>query len=294
MQVEKANGTIVDRKWIPECHTRGELVDIDEHLLHPGKPWRKQTGQSLDEGTAEVATERAENGTERAERNGAERNEQSGTEQGRKKGRTEPEAMKTGRKEDEEATPLRDSSGKAKGKGKGRQGGLGSVTDADVAVWITADVEAAERFLEREGAEPGPGETMRELGVQGVLSCFDFLVEELEAGRSLEDAKDGWVASLPKGIQVVCEQVDGSEDSAVSLLLEMKVKYEHVLGNERSGLEPGRLRNGGDLEGDGEGVSDADTEALTEGDEGEDSVLVLTRQEIAAAKQKLLDKYSRL
>uniref|UniRef100_A0A7N0UT49 BRCT domain-containing protein n=1 Tax=Kalanchoe fedtschenkoi TaxID=63787 RepID=A0A7N0UT49_KALFE len=43
-QVEAECGTIVAKEWISECYQQKKLVDIDAHLMHAGKPWRKSSG----------------------------------------------------------------------------------------------------------------------------------------------------------------------------------------------------------------------------------------------------------
>ncbi|VVA95901.1 unnamed protein product [Arabis nemorensis] len=42
-QVETNNGTIVSKEWITECYTQKKLVDIEQYLMHAGKPWRKNS-----------------------------------------------------------------------------------------------------------------------------------------------------------------------------------------------------------------------------------------------------------
>ncbi|CAM6037623.1 unnamed protein product [Sphagnum compactum] len=39
-QVTADGGTIVSKDWIPECHRRRKLIDIDRYLLNEGRPWR--------------------------------------------------------------------------------------------------------------------------------------------------------------------------------------------------------------------------------------------------------------
>ncbi|KAK1311797.1 hypothetical protein QJS10_CPA07g00529 [Acorus calamus] len=41
-QVEADCGTIVSKDWISECYNQKRLVEIDPHLMHAGKPWRKE------------------------------------------------------------------------------------------------------------------------------------------------------------------------------------------------------------------------------------------------------------
>lgn len=42
-QVEADSGTVVSKEWILECHEQKKLVDIEPYILHPGKPWRRQS-----------------------------------------------------------------------------------------------------------------------------------------------------------------------------------------------------------------------------------------------------------
>jgi hypothetical protein len=281
LQVKKANGTIVDRKWIPECHSQRKLVDINGHLLFPGKPWRKQTFGSIREET-EPETERKENG-KKDKGAGTEKNGSTGKIEREEKGGGIRKGRKSARGETEPGGPTAE---KTDGK---------TITDADVAGWVDADVAAAERFLEGEGAEPGPGETMHDLGVQGVLGCFDFMVEELEEGRSLEEAKEGWVTSLPRGVEEVIERAGGGAKSQARLLQEMKARYERGLGggerDTNSGPESGR-----DAVRVEEGESDAPTEELSDHEEvveDDMNVIVLSKQEVASAKERLLRQYAK-
>jgi DNA-repair protein XRCC1 len=278
LQVKKANGTIVDRNWIPECHSQRKLVDIDEHLLCPGKPWRKQAFESFQK-EAEPETEREENGME---------------DKGAVKRKNGFSAKGGGRASRKSARGGEDSGGPTAEKTRRKDEGK-AITDADVAGWVDADVTAAEKFLEGEGAEPGLGETMRDLGVQGVLGCFDFMLEELEEGRSLEEAKEGWVTSLPRGVEEVIAHAERGAKSQVRLLQEMKERYERALGvgerDTHNGSESGR-----DAVRVEEGESDAPTEELSDREEvveDDSNVVLLTEQEVASAKERLLRQYAK-
>ncbi|KAF2301339.1 hypothetical protein GH714_022955 [Hevea brasiliensis] len=40
-QVEADCGTIVKKEWILDCYSQKKLVDIDNYMMHAGKPWHK-------------------------------------------------------------------------------------------------------------------------------------------------------------------------------------------------------------------------------------------------------------
>jgi DNA-repair protein XRCC1 len=42
-QVETNGGTIISKEWITECYAQKKLVDIEQYLMHAGKPWRKSS-----------------------------------------------------------------------------------------------------------------------------------------------------------------------------------------------------------------------------------------------------------
>ncbi|CAN6845862.1 unnamed protein product [Brassica oleracea] len=156
-QVESNSGTIVSKDWIAECYMQKKLVDIEQYLLHAGKPWRKTSAPqntTIREKKKQLSIKSEENQVE-----------------------TKPETR-----------------GTSSASSKNRQA-CNSVKEpfsvTEVKKWARDDLTETISWLESQEEKPAPGEIKR-IAAEGVLTCLQDAIDSLEQKKDVGSVTELW------------------------------------------------------------------------------------------------------
>lgn len=197
-QVEADCGTIVSKDWILECYTQRELVEIDNYLLHAGKPWRKVNGS-------------------------CEANEDK-----------KPSVPKKSPKHVEREQPTK-STASIKSKGKDADVARKCFEPSEVKKWAIEDLNKTIQWLESQEEKPDPSE-MTKIAAEGILTCLQDAICSLEEKRDIRKGTEDWkflprvVEELAK-LDVVRNNNKLSKEDLHRQALDCKSIYEEELNS---------------------------------------------------------------
>uniref|UniRef100_A0A1J3H016 DNA-repair protein XRCC1 n=1 Tax=Noccaea caerulescens TaxID=107243 RepID=A0A1J3H016_NOCCA len=154
-QVEANSGTIVSKEWITECYKHKKLVDIEEYLMHAGKPWRKNSAPQV------AILEKKEHLSIKSEKQLEKKPETRGTASASSKNRSGGNLVKE---------PF-------------------SVTE--VKKWARDDLTQTISWLESQEEKPEPGEIKR-IAAEGVLTCLQDAIDSLEQKQDIGSVTELW------------------------------------------------------------------------------------------------------
>lgn len=156
-QVESNSGTIVSKDWIAECYMQKKLVDIEQYLLHAGKPWRK--------------TSASQNTTIR-----------------------EKKKQLSIKSEENQVETKPGTRGTSSASSKNRQA-CNSVKEpfsvTEVKKWARDDLTETISWLESQEEKPAPGEIKR-IAAEGVLTCLQDAIDSLEQKKDVGSVTELW------------------------------------------------------------------------------------------------------
>ncbi|CAH8355922.1 unnamed protein product [Eruca vesicaria subsp. sativa] len=156
-QVQSNSGTIVSKDWISECFMQKKLVDIEQYLMHPGKPWRKTSvpqDTPIREKKKQLAIKSEENQVET-------KPETRGTSSASSKNRPACKTVKE----------------------------RFSVTE--VKKWAREDLTETISWLESQEEKPEAGEIKR-IAAEGVLTCLQDAIDSLEQKQDIGSVTELW------------------------------------------------------------------------------------------------------
>ncbi|WVY99605.1 hypothetical protein V8G54_025675 [Vigna mungo] len=141
-QVEADCGTIVSKDWIIDCYTQRKLIEIDNYLLHAGKPWRKGNV------SGEVNEDKI------------------------------PSVPKKSPKHVDGEQPSK-STASIKSKGKGTDISKKCFEPSEVKEWAIDDLNKTIQWLESQEEKPDPSEVTK-IAAEGILTCLQDAIRSLE------------------------------------------------------------------------------------------------------------------
>ncbi|KAG7590826.1 BRCT domain [Arabidopsis suecica] len=179
-QVETNGGTIVSKDWITECYTQKKLVDIEQYLMHAGKPWRKSNVPQ------NAIQENSEHLSKKPEKQVEKKTETRGTPSTSSKNRSACNLVKE---------PF-------------------SVTE--VKKWARDDLTQTISWLESQEEKPEPGEIKR-IAAEGVLTCLQDAIESLEQKQDIGSVTELW-SFVPRVVKELgkIESSSNKENSTAS------------------------------------------------------------------------------
>ncbi|CAD5317744.1 BRCT domain [Arabidopsis thaliana x Arabidopsis arenosa] len=154
-QVETNGGTIISKEWITECYAQKKLVDIEQYLMHAGKPWRKSSSPQ------DANREKREHLSKKPEKQVEKKTETRGTPSTSSKNRSACNLVKE---------PF-------------------SVTE--VKKWARDDLSQTISWLESQEEKPEPGEIKR-IAAEGVLTCLQDAIDSLEQKQDIGSVTELW------------------------------------------------------------------------------------------------------
>ncbi|KAL1199318.1 DNA-repair protein XRCC1 [Cardamine amara subsp. amara] len=179
-QVETNSGTIVSKEWITECYTKKKLVDIEQYLMHTGKPWRKTRAPQ------DATREKSEHISKKSEKQVEKKSETRGTPSTLSKNRSVCNLVKE------------------------------PVSVTEVKKWARDDLTQTISWLESQEEKPEPGEIKR-IAAEGVLTCLQDAIDSLEQKQDIGSVAEQW-SFVPRVVKELgkIESSSGKENSITS------------------------------------------------------------------------------
>ncbi|KAF8050092.1 hypothetical protein N665_2045s0006 [Sinapis alba] len=156
-QVQSNSGTIVSKDWITECYMQKKLVDIEQYLMHAGKPWRKTT---VPQDTTSTIREKKKQLSIKSKENQVEEETKSET-----RGATSSSKNRPAVKEQFSVT--------------------------EVKKWARDDLTETISWLESREEKPAAGEIKR-IAAEGVLTCLQDAIDSLEQKQDVGSVTELW------------------------------------------------------------------------------------------------------
>ncbi|CAN8233449.1 unnamed protein product [Cochlearia groenlandica] len=237
-QVQTSSGTIVSKEWIGECYTQKKLVDIEQYLMHAGKPWRKNSPPQ--DAIREKKKQLSINSEKQVEK--------------------KPETRVT-------VTPSASSKNRTVGNLVKEPF---SVTE--VKKWARDDVTQTISWLESQEEKPEPGEIKR-IAAEGVLTCLQDAIDSLEQKQDIGAVTELW-SFVPRVVKELAkmessskkENTIASKEELCKQAKSWKKVYEGELtkpGGEEEEEEASGTRNRGETSGVGSGYNSDETIEMT-------------------------------
>lgn len=152
-QVEADCGTIVSKEWISDCYAQKKLVDIENFLMHAGKPWRRSniSNQSQDKivsppGKSEKQVERGSH-----------------------------------------SKPTAPASSECLASNTAKE----CFSPSKVKRWAVDDLSKTITWLESQDEKPEPSE-IRKIAAEGILTCLQDAIDSLEQKQDTKQATEQW------------------------------------------------------------------------------------------------------
>ncbi|KAK1264508.1 hypothetical protein QJS04_geneDACA024422 [Acorus gramineus] len=138
--------------WISECYNQKRLVEIDPHLMHAGKPWRKEKNSCK-------ATKEKENASS---------------------GKPHKKVEKT------PPQKLAGSSSPKSGAPNHHQ-----FSPSKVKHWAIDDLKKTISWLENQEEKPDSSE-IKKIAAEGILTCLQDAIEALKENKDIKQVTEQW------------------------------------------------------------------------------------------------------
>ncbi|KAL3528806.1 hypothetical protein ACH5RR_008128 [Cinchona calisaya] len=173
-QVEADSGTIVSKEWISECYEQKKLVDIELHLLHAGKPWRRHC----------VSTEASHD-------------------------RSATLSLKSQKQLDKSSSSV-PTARAPKGKRANQVNDTFSLSR--VKKWAADDLGKTLSWLESRDEKPEQNE-IKKIATDGILICLQDTVDTLKQGQLIQQITEQW-ACIPRVVEELMKFDGTKDDSS--------------------------------------------------------------------------------
>ncbi|XP_078170293.1 BRCT domain-containing DNA repair protein isoform X1 [Carex rostrata] len=223
-QVQSDNGTIVSKEWIVECHEKRKLVPIEPHLMHAGKPWRKQQKPKQESREPSIVDDKdsaVRNVQKQVERPQGKSIQSEGQDVDILQRKFSPSQIKAMAKDDLVQTVL----------------------------WLESQEEKPE------------ADKIKEIAAEGVITCLQDAIESLQQNLGLNKVAEQW-GILPKVVQELvdfenCKDAYLCKEEIVDIAMKCKRIYESEFN--KMDLSPNKGKKI-----DNEGYDSDDTIEMTE------------------------------
>lgn len=200
-QVEADSGTIVSKEWISECYEQKKLVDIEPYLLHPGKPWRRQS-----------VPNKASND------------------------RRATSSLKLQKNVEKSSCPL-PTNDASEGQ-PSNQVVSDCFSPSRVKKWASDDLVKTLSWLESQDEKPEQSE-IKKISAEGILTCLQDAIDALKKGQVIQQITEQW-ACIPRVVEELMK-FDGTKDDSASVskkhLCRHAVSCKQIYENEYRNLE---------------------------------------------------------
>ncbi|XP_027926251.1 DNA-repair protein XRCC1 [Vigna unguiculata] len=206
-QVEADCGTIVSKDWIIDCYTQRKLIEIDNYLLHAGKPWR--------------------NGNVSGEVNEDKK----------------PSVPKKSPKRVDREQPSK-STASIKSKGKGIDISRKCFEPSEVKEWAIDDLNKTIQWLESQEEKPDPSEVTK-IAAEGILTCLQDAIRSLEEKQDIRKGTEDWMF-LPRVVEELAKlDVVGNKKTLLSKedIHRQALDCKRIYEEELSSLDHQRKKN---------------------------------------------------
>ncbi|KAJ9190117.1 hypothetical protein P3X46_001347 [Hevea brasiliensis] len=256
-QVEADCGTIVKKEWILDCYSQKKLVDIDNYMMHAGKPWRK-SNFTIESGSNQKLS------TPRKSEKQVERGSHS-----------KPTASAFPKSRD--SNPAKEHFSRLK-----------------VKEWAIEDLKRTISWLESREEKPEPSE-IKEIAAGGIIICLQDAIDALEQNQGVQQIAEQWNV-IPRAVEELIKLVDASSLSKEDLCQQAKAckqMYEAELTkvSDDSKLKNKRLKTD-ENERDGNRRSNAISGVAADYDS--DETIEMTEEEIDIAYNNVASNICKL
>ncbi|BAT91575.1 DNA-repair protein XRCC1 isoform X2 [Vigna umbellata] len=206
-QVEADCGTIVSKDWIIDCYTQRKLIEIDNYLLHAGKPWRKGNV------SGEVNEDKI------------------------------PSVPKKSPKHVDGEQPSK-STASVKSKGKGTDISRKCFEPSEVKEWAIDDLNKTIQWLESQEEKPDPNEVTK-IAAEGILTCLQDAIRSIEEKQDIRKGTEDWMF-LPRVVDELAKlDVVGNKKTLLSKedLHREALDCKRIYEEELSSLDHQRKKN---------------------------------------------------
>ncbi|KAK7335955.1 hypothetical protein VNO80_28113 [Phaseolus coccineus] len=177
-QVEADCGTIVSKDWIIDCYTQRKLIEIDNYLLHAGKPWRKGNVPG------EVSEDKI------------------------------PSVPKKSPKHVDKEQPS-NTTASIKSKGKDTDIARKCFEPLEVKKWAIDDLNKTIQWLQSQEEKPDPSEVTK-IAAEGILTCLQDAICSLEEKQDIRKGTEDWMF-LPRVVEELAKlDVVGNKKTLLS------------------------------------------------------------------------------
>ncbi|KAF3450797.1 hypothetical protein FNV43_RR06886 [Rhamnella rubrinervis] len=152
-QVEADCGTIVSKEWISECYSQRKLVDIENYLMHAGKPWR-----------------RSNNSQETIQ---------------------DPKASPPRRSQKQDGSHSKPTISGVSGPNPALNPAKEYFSPSKVKKWAIDDFNNTISWLESQEEKPEPSD-IKKIAAEGILTCLQDAIDSLEQKQDVWKITEQW------------------------------------------------------------------------------------------------------
>ncbi|KAL0878411.1 hypothetical protein Bca101_028117 [Brassica carinata] len=191
-QVQSSSGTVVSKDWISECYVQKKLVDIEQYLMHAGKPWRK-TSVPRDTTTREKKKQLS---------------------------------IKSEENQVETKSETRGASSSGSSKSQNRPAAKETFSVTEVKKWARDDLTETISWLESQEEKPAAGE-MKSIAAEGVLTCLQDAIDSLEQKQDVGSVTELW-SFVPRVVKELGKMEENSTASSKDQLCKQAKSWKKI------------------------------------------------------------------